>query len=189
MAPLRSTSATRIAWPARSGTALRGACSSKALLMIEPMMYLVLGFCTASLIALLTLPLVHERAVRLTLRRMQDELPLSVAEMRADRDHLRAEFAMSTHRLERNVDLLRDRAAGLMADLGKQSATNSRLQMELGEKSAEISLFEGQMRALLGRLRAYEERLALGARSTRRPSVPQTQPVERKLARTVSASS
>jgi hypothetical protein len=61
--------------------------------------------------------------------------------------------------------------------------------MELGEKSAEISLFEGQMRALLGRLRAAEERLALGARSTRRPSVPQTQPIERKLARTVSASS
>jgi hypothetical protein len=175
--------------PARSGQAQRGACSSKALLMVEPMMYLALGFCTASVIALLTLPLVHERAVRLTLRRLQGELPLSVAEMRADRDHLRAEFAMSTHRLERNVELLRNRTAGLMADLGTHSATNNRLQVELGEKSAEISLFEGQMRALLGRLRAAEERLALGARSVRRPSVPQTQPVERKMARTVSASS
>ena len=180
--------------------------------MVESFMYVALGFLTGSVIVLVAVPLVHERAVRLTRRRMWDELPLVVAEIRADRDQLRAEFVMSVYRLERNVELLRNRTATLTADLGTRSATNNRLRMEIGETSAGISLLQGQMPALLGRLRAAEQKLAvgarwsmrmrallgrrraakqklpLGARSVRRQGLPQNQPVERMLVRTAPGS-
>ncbi len=43
--------------------------------MIEPIMYVGLGFLAASLLALVIIPLVHDRAVRLTLRRINAAMP------------------------------------------------------------------------------------------------------------------
>ena len=57
-------------------------------------------FLVASLFGLVLIPLVHNRAVRLTMRRLEAATPLSMAEIQADKDQLRAEFAMSTRRLE-----------------------------------------------------------------------------------------
>jgi len=74
--------------------------------MIEPIMYVGLGFLAASLLALVTIPLIHSRAVRLTLRRIEAATPLSMAEIQAEKDQLRAEFAMSTRRLEINLEQL-----------------------------------------------------------------------------------
>jgi len=50
------------------------------------------------------IPLIHDRAVRLTVRKLQAATPLSVAEMQAEKDLLRAEFAMSLRRLEMIVE-------------------------------------------------------------------------------------
>ena len=69
-----------------------------------------IGFLLAALSVLVVAPLVHGRAVRLTTRRLEATIPLSMAEVHADKDLLRAEFAMSTRRLETNVYLLRLRA-------------------------------------------------------------------------------
>ena len=63
--------------------------------MIEPIMYAGLGFLAATLLALVILPMVHARAVRLTMRRLEAATPLSMAEIQADKDQLRAEFAMA----------------------------------------------------------------------------------------------
>ncbi len=68
--------------------------------MIEPIMFFGIGFLVASLFGLVLIPLVHNRAVRLTMRRLEAATPLSMAEIQADKDQLRAEFAMSTRRLE-----------------------------------------------------------------------------------------
>ena len=75
--------------------------------MIEQIMYFGLGFFAASLLALIIVPFVHGRAARLTMRRLDASTPLSLAEMQADKDQLRAEFAMSTRRLEMSIDQLR----------------------------------------------------------------------------------
>jgi hypothetical protein len=75
--------------------------------MIEAIMFIGIGFLAASLLGLVSIPLVHARAVRLTMRRIQAGLPLSMAEFQADKDHLRAEFAMSTCRLEVAMSELR----------------------------------------------------------------------------------
>ena len=75
--------------------------------MIEPIMFFGLGLLTASLIVLTFVPLVHNRAVRLTMRRIEASMPESMTEIQADKDQLRAEFAMSTRRLEITVQELK----------------------------------------------------------------------------------
>jgi hypothetical protein len=64
--------------------------------MIESIMYFGIGFLLAALSVLIVAPLVHDRAVRLTIRRLEATIPLSMAEVQADKDLQRAEFAMST---------------------------------------------------------------------------------------------
>jgi Tfp pilus assembly protein PilV len=77
--------------------------------MIEVL--LALGFLAASLLALVVITFVHNRAERLTVRRIEASTPLSIEEIRADKDQLRAEFAMSTRRLEFNIEQLRAKTA------------------------------------------------------------------------------
>jgi hypothetical protein len=74
--------------------------------MIEWVMYFGIGFLAAALLGLLFLPAVHNRAVRLTMKRLEASTPLSIAETRADKDQLRAEFAVSTRRLEMKIPRL-----------------------------------------------------------------------------------
>ena len=49
--------------------------------MIEPIMFFGIGFLVAALVGLVVVPLVHTRAVRLTMRRLEAAAPLSMAEI------------------------------------------------------------------------------------------------------------
>ena len=129
--------------------------------MIEPIMYFGIGFLVAALIGLVVVPLVHNRAVRLTMRRLEAATPLSMAEIQADKDQLRAEFAMSTRRLEMSVDQLKNRSTGQLAELGKKGDAINRLKIELGEKTATIFALEARDKALRDQLRTTEEEFSL----------------------------
>lgn len=135
--------------------------------MIEAMMYLALGFLSASLLWVLFLPLVHARAVRLTIRRLDASTPLSMAEIQADKDQLRAEFAMSTRRLEMSVEQLKTKTTNQLAELGKKTDAINRLRLELGEKTATIFSLEAREKALKDQLRATEDELATKTGSLR----------------------
>ena len=128
--------------------------------MIEPIMYFGIGFLGAALIGLVIIPLVHGRAVRLTMRRLEAATPLSMAEIQADKDQLRAEFAMSTRRLEMSVEQLKARSTSQFAELGKKGDAINRLKMELGEKTATIFALEARDKALRDQLRATEDEVA-----------------------------
>src|SRR5262249_20348435 len=127
--------------------------------MIEPIMYFGLGFLAASLIGLIIMPFVHGRAVRLTVRRLEAATPLSMAEIQADKDQLRAEFAMSTRRLEMSVDQLKNKSTGQLAELGKKNDVINRLKIELGEKAATIFALEARDKGIKDQLRATEDEL------------------------------
>ena len=129
--------------------------------MIEPIMYFGIGFLVAALIGLVVVPLVHGRAVRLTMRRLEAAAPLSMAEIQADKDQLRAEFAMSTRRLEMSVDQLKTRSTSQLAELGKKGDAINRLKIELGEKTATIFALEARDKNLRDQLRATEEEFAV----------------------------
>ena len=129
--------------------------------MIEPIMYFAIGFLFAALIGLVVVPLVHSRAVRLTTRRLEAAAPLSMAEIQADKDQLRAEFAMSTRRLEMSVEQLKTRSTSQLAELGKKGDAINRLKVELGEKTATIFSLEARDKNLRDQLRATEEEFAV----------------------------
>jgi len=135
--------------------------------MIEPIMYFGIGFLVAALLGLLFIPLVHNRAVRLTMRRLEAATPLSIAEIRADKDQLRAEFAMSTRRLEINVDQMKNKTTTQLAELGKKTDAINQLKKELGEKTATIFTLESRDKTLRDQLRATEEEFELKSASLR----------------------
>src|SRR5881296_496589 len=116
--------------------------------MIEPIMYLAIGFLVSMLFGLMIVPLVHNRAVRLTTKRLEAATPLSMAEIQADKDQLRAEFAMSARRLEMSVDQLKNKTTSQLAELGKKSDAINRMKIELGEKNATIFALEARENAL-----------------------------------------
>jgi len=128
--------------------------------MIEPIMYLAIGFLISMLLGLMIVPLVHNRAVRLTTRRLEAATPLSMAEIQADKDQLRAEFAMSARRLEMSVEQLKNKTTSQLAELGKKSDAINRMKIELGEKNATIFSLEAREKALKEQLRATEEEFA-----------------------------
>src|ERR1700675_2378362 len=135
--------------------------------MVEPIMYLAIGFLLSMLFGLMIVPLVHNRAVRLTTRRLEAATPLSMAEIQADKDQLRAEFAMSARRLEMSVDQLKNKTNSQLAELGKKSDAINRMKIELGEKNATIFSLEAREKAVKEQLRATEEEFAAKTASLR----------------------
>jgi chromosome segregation ATPase len=135
--------------------------------MIEPIMLFGIGFLVASVIGLGIIPLVHNRAIRLTIRRLEAATPLSMAEIQADKDQLRAEFAMSTRRLEMSVEQLKAKTTSQLAELGKKSDAINRLKLELGEKTAAIFALEAREKSLRDQIRATEQEYSVQTNNLR----------------------
>lgn len=106
-------------------------------MLIENIMYFALGLLVAGLLALVIMPAVWKRAVRLTKRRIEAATPITMAEFRADKDQLRAEFALSTRRLEMNVEALRKRLAEQLGDVNQKRSDLGALKAER-EKHLEV---------------------------------------------------
>ena len=128
--------------------------------MIEPIMFVGIGFLVAGLLVIGFIPLVHARAVRLTMRRLEALTPLSMAEIQADKDQLRAEFAMSTRRLEMSVDQMKAKTTNQLAEIGHNSEAIGRLKLELGEKTASLFALEAKEKQLTDDLKAAQDELA-----------------------------
>jgi hypothetical protein len=128
--------------------------------MVESIMYLGFGFLTATLVALATVPLVHYRAVRLTVGRLRRMTRFSAAECRAEKDLLRAEFAMKTRRLELRIEELSAKMTRQWIELGRKTTAVNRLKVGLGESPATVLALEARKKALTKELRAVEQALS-----------------------------
>jgi hypothetical protein len=89
--------------------------------MVEPIMLVGIGFLAAGLLVIGVIPLVHARAIRLTMRRMEALTPRSMTEIEADKDLLRAEFAVLSRRLEMSIEQMKAKTTSQLAEIGKQS--------------------------------------------------------------------
>jgi hypothetical protein len=116
--------------------------------MIETAMYIGIGLLTGCLIAVAVVPLVHERAVRLTIRRLEASLPHSITEIRAHNDLLRAEFAMSTRRLEILIEQLRTKTANQLSELSRRGDAINRLKLQRDGLKVELMRTTAQVAAL-----------------------------------------
>jgi hypothetical protein len=90
--------------------------------VIEQAIFFALGFLIAGLLALAIAPAFWRRAIRLSMRRLEMLVPLSTREIVAERDLLRAEFAVERRKLERKVAGLNEIHATEMAELGRRAA-------------------------------------------------------------------
>jgi chromosome segregation ATPase len=140
--------------------------------MVEPIMFIGIGFLVAGLLVIGVIPLVHARAVRLTMRRMEALTPMSMAEIQADKDQLRAEFAMAMSRVEMTVEQMKAKTTSQLAEIGRKSEAIGRLKFELSEKTAALLAIEAREKQLADDLRGLEATLA--ARSTAHEGAEQT---------------
>src|SRR5262245_36174313 len=120
--------------------------------MIETIMYFGTGFLFAALIGVAVAPLIHDRAVRLTMRRLENSIPQSMAEIQADKDLLRAEFAMSARRLEIDVEQLKEQTTSQLAELGRKGDVINRLKIEREAQNVETFALKTEVEALKERL-------------------------------------
>jgi len=139
--------------------------------VIETLMIFALGFLAASLGGLLLLPVLNARAARLARRRAEALVPLAPAEIAAERDFLRARFAVQQRRLERTVEAVRARRQADMAAIGARTMEAARLARDLTRREGEVAdglahkaRLEGELESALGEgaaslatLRALEE--------------------------------
>ena len=116
--------------------------------MIELLMYTGIGFLFAALTLVAVMPRVHDRAVRLTTSRLRATLPESMEEIEADKDLLRAEFAMSTCRLEKSLEQLKHKSTGQVVELGKRADVINRLKIGCDALKVELSEFNARLEAL-----------------------------------------
>src|SRR6266852_4183078 len=128
--------------------------------MVEQIMFIGIGFLIAGLLVIGVIPLVHARAVRLTMRRLEALTPLSIAEIQADKDQLRAEFAMTMSRLEMSVEQMKAKTTNQLAELSRKSDAIGRLKLELGEKTAALFALEAKERQLADELHSLQGDIA-----------------------------
>lgn len=106
--------------------------------MTEALMLCGIGLLAGCLLMLLLVPVIHKRAVRITTRNMVDAIPLAATEIRAEKDQMRAQFAMALRQLEVNIEDLKIKSADQLGQIGRKTAEINRLRAELDKRAALI---------------------------------------------------
>ena len=112
------------------------------MITIQSAMLVALGFFTAGLIGFLVAPLYGRRSARIAARELRATMPLSSAEIAADKDRLRATYALTIHKLEQKVE--------------KAAYSAARQRVELNRRDAGISELEGEVERLRAALEEHE---------------------------------
>src|SRR5262245_2277829 len=127
-------------------------------------MLVALGFFAASLLGLLVASAFWSRAVRLTTARIKQSMPVSEPEIRADRDRLRAEYAIKVHKLEMQLDQAKLERARQLIDINRRDASISTLETDVVGLKSDLEENQNARRVLeqtvADRLPRVEARLA-----------------------------
>ncbi|AZO66670.1 hypothetical protein [Mesorhizobium sp. M6A.T.Cr.TU.016.01.1.1] len=131
--------------------------------MVQSVLFFVLGFLCAGFLALMIAPAIWRRAVMLTRKRVEGSMPLTLAEIQAEKDRIRAEFAMSTRRLEMSVKSLREKSAEQLVEIGRGREALKELAVERKDKEQALSELEAkgkEFRQREDQLQLLSDRLA-----------------------------
>ena len=127
-------------------------------------MLIALGFLAATLLVLVVAPAFWARAVRVTTRRVKEAMPFTEAEIRADKDRIRVEYAIRVHSLENQVEQVRLASARQMIDLNRRDASINELEAEIERLKATLEEAQNARRVLeqtvSDRLPRVEQRLS-----------------------------
>jgi hypothetical protein len=115
---------------------------------INTAMLVALGFLLAALFAVLIAPAYRRRTVRLTTEALKRTLPLTEAEMRADKDRLRADHAIRIHNLEAKLESVTLSSARQKIEVNRRDARISELEGAVGEQKTALEEMENARRVL-----------------------------------------
>ena len=104
-------------------------------------------------------PAIWNRAVILTKRRIESSVPLTLNEIQADKDQLRAEFAMSTRRLEMSVEELREKASSQVIEINRKRDELAKLTEDSDERLSTVQQLEAKASELRAQLQEREEKI------------------------------
>lgn len=146
--------------------------------MIEQGIYFALGCIVTALLAMSFAPIFWSRALRLTRKRLQLQVPLSMQEILAARDQLRAEFAVERLRIEQAAERVKETKAADMAEIGRLAVASSkhgdevaalrRIEMAQGREIGLLRREAAEAEAELGSLKkALDDAHASGERHER----------------------
>ena len=127
--------------------------------MIQSILFFTLGFLSAGFLALMIAPAIWRRAVALTRKRIEASVPLSLTDIQADKDRMRAEFAMSTRRLEMSIKAFKDKAAAQVIEINRNREELKRLAASREGQNESLSELEAMAGGLRGELRQREDQL------------------------------
>lgn len=129
------------------------------MMTLEVILYFVLGFLVAGLLALMISPVIWNRAITLTRQKIENSVPLSINEIQADKDQLRAEFSMSTRRLEMSIDELREKASEQLIEINKKRDQSAKYDEDMKERQTTINELEAKASDLRADLASREAHL------------------------------
>jgi predicted nucleic acid-binding Zn-ribbon protein len=116
--------------------------------MIEWLMFGALGFLLGCLLALMLAPPLWNRAVKLTTRRLEATMPMSLNDIQADKDQLRAEFAIELRKVEVALDKAREKATRELIEANKRRVEIAVLNTELASAKSHLQENENANRVL-----------------------------------------
>ena len=116
--------------------------------MLESLMFSALGFLVACVLAVLLAPPLWRRAVRLTTRRIESTMPMTVSDIQADKDELRAEFAIKLRQLELALEKAKDQAARHLVERNRNQVLARQYRDEAANLKNEISAQSSQTAVL-----------------------------------------
>lgn len=110
--------------------------------MVQSVLFFALGVLCAAFLVVLIAPSVWRRAVVLTRRRVEASIPQTQAEIQADKDRIRAEYAMTTRRLEISVKALKEKVAEQLVEISRGREALKGLAMVRQDKNQALSELE-----------------------------------------------
>ena len=131
---------------------------------IEAVMHLMLGLLIAVFAGLLVLPAYKRRTVRMTTDAIKRSMPLTEAEIRADKDRLRAEYVLTQHELESKLEKVSLANARQRVDINRRDAAITALEEDIERMRSSLEEHANAHRVLeqtiMDRLPRVESRLA-----------------------------
>ena len=116
--------------------------------MINALMFGALGFLLACLLALMLAAPMWNRAVKLTTRKLEATMPMSLNDIQADKDQLRAEFAIELRKVEVALEKAKEKAARELIEANKRRVEIAVLNTDLAAAKAKLQENENANRVL-----------------------------------------
>lgn len=126
----------------------------------ETVLLIVLGFALASLIALFVGRIAWRIAMRLGARRMQSQVPSTLKDLQADRDRLRADYAMLSQKLGSHLETVKARMAEQTAEVTRHRNRIQTLTDDVAARDAQLAAKGEEIATLATRVRELEAALA-----------------------------